>query len=402
MKNTKIRASWGLAALSMVAFIALGMPDGLLGVAWPSMRKSFGQELDGLAILLAGGTTGYLISSFLNGWLLSRLGVGRLLGFSSILTAIALGAYTVAPWWPLMFFLAMLSGLGAGAIDAGLNSWVESHLEPRIMQWLHGSFGIGITLGPLIMTFGLANTGTWQPGYLVVACIQAVLGIVFLSRGGIWDNAPKAEHWHAETDTSLEPIPFRKTLQNPRSWLSSLLFFVYVGIELGMGHWAFTWIVSVLAMSTAEAGLWTGAYWAAFTIGRFAGGFLSHHFKPLTMVWISLGLASLVTLGLTTGIAGSRQILLLPALGLVIAPIFPALVSSTSQRVGRQHAASTIGMQMSMAGLGVGIIPGVIGTVAKNFGLTIIPLLVFALTLILLVLLSLFRVLPQAPREGTR
>lgn len=399
MTHTQKKAGLGLAAFSMIAFVALGMPDGLLGVAWPSMRRSFGQELDALAVLLAGGTTGYLVSSFLNGWLMTRLGVGKLLGISSLLTALALLGYTISPWWPLMFFLAMLSGLGAGAIDAGLNAWVESHLDHKIMQWLHGSFGIGITLGPLIMTLGLAQTGSWHPGYLVVAVIQATLGLLFLLKAGMWDNAPKAEHWHAETDTNLAPLPFSKTLQNPRSWLSSFLFFVYVGIELGMGHWAFTWLVSVLGLSPDQAGLWTGAYWAAFTLGRFAGGFLSRHFKPLTMVWMSLALAALVTLTLASGIAGTWQIALLPALGLVIAPIFPSLVSSTSQRVGRQHAASTIGMQMSMAGLGVGVIPGLMGTLAKNFGLNIIPLLVFILSLVLLVLLALFRILPQASKE---
>lgn len=171
-----------LIALAFIAFVGLGMPDGLLGVGWPSLRADFAVPLDALGSLLAAGVAGYTTSSFLAGTLLARFGAGRMLAWSCLLTGVALLGYTLVPLWWMVVALGVVAGLGAGAIDAGLNTYVAAHFGERLMQWLHASWGLGITSGPLLMTAGLALWQSWRVGYWIVGGFQLVLAVGFSSR----------------------------------------------------------------------------------------------------------------------------------------------------------------------------------------------------------------------------
>ena len=182
----KEKSFLALILLAYVAFIALGLPDGLLGVGWPSIRGDFGIPLDALGMLLITGTSGYLISSFFSGQLIARLGVGRLLAFSCALTGAALIGNTLAPSWWMMVALGVFSGLGAGAIDAGLNTYVAANFGARLMQWLHASYGIGVTLSPLIMTVALSTLHSWRSGYHIVGITQLVLSGCFMLTLPLW------------------------------------------------------------------------------------------------------------------------------------------------------------------------------------------------------------------------
>ena len=169
----------GLILLIFVAFIALGMPDGLLGVGWPSIRASFNVPIDALGALLFVSMIGYLTSSFLSGELTRRWGVGRLLIVSCALTGAGLIGYTLVPQWWMMVALGLAAGMGAGGIDSSLNAYVARHYSAGLMQWLHASYGVGITAGPLIMTAALTNFQNWRLGYLLVGAVQVVLAITF-------------------------------------------------------------------------------------------------------------------------------------------------------------------------------------------------------------------------------
>src|SRR5512139_3142913 len=170
----------GLILLAFIAFIALGLPDGLLGVGWPSIRTDFGIPLDAIGMLLTASVIGYMTSSFMSGFLLSRVGVGRVLVASCLLTGLALIGYTLVPQWWMMVLLGVLAGLGAGAIDAGLNTYVAANFGEGVMQWLHAFWGVGITIGPIIMTIGLTTLHTWRFGYQVVGGFQIVLAVCFV------------------------------------------------------------------------------------------------------------------------------------------------------------------------------------------------------------------------------
>ena len=178
----------GLVVLAYVAFIALGMPDGLLGVAWPGIQASFSISLDAVGWLLTTTVVGYLTSSFLSGPLIARFGVGHVLAMSCALTGAGLVGYTLVPAWWMMALLGVVTGLGAGAIDAGLNTYVAAHFGAGLMHWLHACYGLGVTLGPIIMTAALARFDSWRVGYAVVGGVQFALAGCFALTLGMWER----------------------------------------------------------------------------------------------------------------------------------------------------------------------------------------------------------------------
>jgi len=224
-----------LVILAYIAFVALGMPDGLLGVAWPSIRTGFSIPLDAIGMLLAASMTGYMTSSFLSGPVVTRIGVGRVLAASCAMTGVALLGYTLVPVWWMMVLLGVVAGLGAGAIDAGLNTYVAAHFSEGLMQWLHASWGIGITLGPIIMTIGLTSFDSWHVGYRVVAAFELVLAACFVVTLGMWDQKEKSVQEEQPKKLTDYKTPMGETLVQPRVWLSISLFFMYVGAEAALG-----------------------------------------------------------------------------------------------------------------------------------------------------------------------
>jgi fucose permease len=381
--KTSPHSKIGLIFLAYVAFISLGMPDGLFGVAWPSIREDFGLRLDSIGAFFFAATTGNMLSSFFSGKIIACLGVGGTLAASCVLTASAsLGFTFVSSWW-MMVALAVTAGLGAGAIDAGINTYVASHFGEGLMQWLHASFGFGVTLGPIIMTAGLTAFNSWRLGYQVVGAAQLFLAASFFLTMRMWrdDGVPHA--LERERHLSDYHTPFLETLQKPVVWLNLLLFFLYTGAELSFGSWTYSLLTLSRNVSVEVAGLWAGSYWAMFTIGRILAGLLTRRF----------GMANLLKAGFLFALVGSvllwwnpfpqASIIAVSVIGFAIAPIFPGLVSGTSARVGAHHAANTIGMQIAAAGLGGAVVPSLAGVLAQNFSLEAIPIYLVVVFLVL-------------------
>jgi len=363
----------GVIVLAFVAFIALGLPDGLLGVGWPSMRADFSVPLDALGLLLTTSVAGYMTSSFLSGFLLSRLGVGRVLAASCLLTGLALVGYTVVLEWWMMVALGVFAGLGAGAIDAGLNTYVAAHFGEGLMQGLHASWGVGITIGPILMTLGLTALGTWRFGYRTVGIFQLALAACFVLTLAMWNRNEAPAGGEAEMRLTDYKTPMRASLRQPQVWLSVALFFLYVGAEGGLGTWTYTLLTESRGVDEALAGFFTGSYWFTFTIGRIVAGLIANR----------VGVNRLVLSGLMGALLGTGLLIWNPGeianvaavgiIGLSIAPIFPAMMSGTRTRVGDQHAANTIGMQMTATGFGTAVIPSLMGVLAGQLSLEVIP-----------------------------
>ena len=374
----------GLVLLAFIAFVALGLPDGLLGVGWPSIRTDFSIPLDAIGMLLFASVAGYMTSSFLNGYLLSKVGVGRILTASCFLTGFALIGYTLVPQWWMMVGLGVFAGLGAGAIDAGLNTYVAAHFGEGLMQWLHASWGVGITLGPIIMTLGLTNTETWQFGYRVVGIFQILLAVGFLLTTGMWRQNDQPTETNPKKKLTEYKTPIGETLRHPQVWLSVLLFFLYVGAETSLGTWTYTLLTESRGVEKALAGFFSGSYWFTFTLGRVFAGLIAN----------KIGVNKLVKGGLVGALLGAGLLIWNPfvlanviavgIIGLSIAPIFPAMMSGTKIRVGDHFAANTIGMQMTATGLGTAVIPSLMGVLARRISLEIIPIILLAIYAVLL------------------
>lgn len=376
--NRNRRHAFGTLTVAFAGFISLGMPDGLLGVAWPGIRGHFDVPLDALGIILIAGTSGYILSSFFSGALVRRLGIGGLLSLSCGATASAMLIYALAPAWRLLVVFAFIGGLGAGAIDAGINTYVAQHFSGRVMQWLHASFGVGITLGPMIMTLGIHLTSRWQPGYYAVAVAQAGLALVFLCTKGWWQvSTPHSDQEH------LPHVSLLETLRTGAACLSMVMFFIYTGVEVGLGVWAYSFLTESRGMAGEWAGFVTAGYWGMFTVGRVLAGWYSNRISLVRLLNQAVGLALfgimliIIKQGMLVSVIG------IAVTGFAIAPIFPGLVSDTETRTGRRHQANCIGMQIAAAGLGAALVPGMAGLLARFLGLEAIPICLFCAFLLL-------------------
>jgi fucose permease len=380
-----------LLVLAYIAFVALGLPVSLMGVAWPTLRAELAQPLDALGLLFISSTIGYMISSTLIARLISRFGVGALLIASSLLSALAFIGYVLAPSWSFIIIMGGLGGFGAGLMDAGLNTYLAAEYKESEMQWLHASFGMGATLSPLIMTASLALFASWRPAYIFVAVLMVIMAIFFFITLSAWKrpeghSSEAAESQGAERGLMDYRTSLWETLLRLVTWLSIFMFLLYTGAEFTLGNWTYTLFTEGRGVSPQLAGLWAGGFWATFTIGRVLAGMYAHRVRLNTLMYGALALSLLGAIWFwwnpvaLVGVAGVFLI------GFAMAPIFPGLVSSTSQRVGKRHAGNTIGIQIGAAGLGGALLPALAGIIAARISLETIPVLLFVSLLALLVL----------------
>jgi fucose permease len=384
------RAGLVLLGLVFLGFVSLGLPDGLLGVAWPSIRQSFGLPLDALGWLLFTAAGGYLAASLASGWVVARLGVGRLLALSSLATAVALLGYALAPVWAVLVLLGVLAGLGAGAIDAGLNAYVALNHSPRLLNWLHASFGLGAAAGPAIMTAVLQAGQPWRLGYTLVGLGQAALFAGFLATAHRW---PGPERTPAPPAGQRSSATAGRTWRLPLVWLSIALFLVYTGLETAAGQWAYSLFTESRQAPPALAGLWVSLYWANLAVGRLLFGLVVNRTSPAGLL---RGCLLAILLGTVLLWLDPSPLLSFAGLGLIgfaAAPIFPSLIAQTPRRIGPEHAAHLIGFQVGAASLGIALLPALAGVLAEQHGLEIIPPL---LTLAALAMLALHEAVVRA------
>ena len=378
----KHRSKALLIGLAYLSFVSLGLPDGLLGVAWPSIRASFDLPLDALGALLVMFTIGYLISSFSSGRLLAAMSVGTLLALSCLATAASLIGYALTSAWEVMVALGVLAGLGAGAIDAGLNTFAATQFSARMVNWLHACYGIGAAAGPVLMTSVLAMRQPWQRGYAIVGCGQLLLAFCFALTRRRWSDASAGR----ENRVSAPSASAFATLRLPVVWLSVAVFFVYTGIEAAAGAWAYTLFTEARGVPMMAAGPWVSVYWGALTVGRLLSGFVVgfvtvNRLLRFCTAGIAVG-AAIVWLNVTnlTGFLG------LALMGLASAAVFPSLIATTPERLGETHTANGVGFQIAAAVLGQSLLPAIVGLLASRFGLEIIGPSLLAAAALLLVL----------------
>jgi fucose permease len=374
------RLKVNVLVLAYVAFVALGLPIGLMGVAWPTLRAELSLPLDALGLWLTVSTIGYLCMTAIIARLISRFGIGSLLIFSSLVSAAASFGYTIAPSWTAILAMGVVAGSGAGVVDAGLNTYLAAEYNEGQMQWLHASFGFGATLSPLIMTASLAIFASWRPAFVLVGVLMVMMSICFVLTLPAWKR-PKRLSTEAAGSEDAEPglmdyqTSLRETLLRLPTWISIVLFLVYTGAEFTLGNWTYTLLTEGRGVSPQLAGLWTGGFWATFTLGRVLAGLYASRIRLNTMMRGALILClvgAILFWWNPIALVGSGAVLIV---GLAMAPIFPGLVSSTSQRVGRPHAGNTIGIQMSAAGLGGALLPYLAGILAQRTTLEIIPVI---------------------------
>lgn len=390
-----LRSRW-LVPLAFLAFVSLGLPDGVLGVAWPWLRRSFERPVDHLGLILLAVMAGRLVSSFGGGILLARLGVGRLVMASALLISASAAVWAVTPVWLPVLLGALLWGLGAGGIDAGLNAYAAAHFSPRATTWVHACWGLGAMLGPLAMTATLASGQGWRVGYAELAAAVLPAALAFWLTRGLWETPPREDIGAA----TLSGASLLEALGQGGVRANAVLFFFYTGVESGAGRWAYTLLTESRGMGTEAAGLIASAYWGSLSVGRLAFGALAHHVRPVRLLQVAT--ASVPVLALlvwaTRSPLGSSAALL--GLGLLLAPIFPLLIAETPSRVGERHAAHAVGIQIAAATVGADTLPALVGVLMSRLGLEALGPALVGLSLLLLLLHAVRTARTQRPRGG--
>jgi len=357
-----------LLLLAFLAFIGLGLPDPLPGSLWPETRPHYDLPNAALGLILAGVAAGYVAAGLLAGRLVVWLGLGGLLGASLVATALAALGQGLAPPWVVFVGLAVLSGFGGGAVDSGLNAFAANRFQPRQMNWLHGFWGVGATLGPALAAGLLAAGFGWQAGYLAVGALLLMLAIAFLITRRRWDDGAPA---------ATGPRPsLLAVLRHPVARLQVIIFFVYTGLEAGAGQWAPTILTAARNATPAEGAVAATLFFAALTGGRIGLGFVVDRIGADRMLRLLSPVAVLAGVVFALGVA---DLLALVVMALALAPIFPTLMARTPARVCPAAAAQVVGLQVASATLGVAVLPAALGLAADIAGMAVVPWLIAAL-----------------------
>lgn len=356
-----------LIALAYVGFVSLGLPDAVIGVAWPSVRDTFRLPQGAAGLVFVASGLGYFVTSFLSGRLTHALGIGTLLAASTALVAAAMFGFAFSPVWPLFVAGAVVHGLGSGAIDAGLNGYAAHHLSARHMNWLHACYCLGAMLGPLVMTAVLTSGRPYGTGYVAVGGVMAALAAVFLATRPRWGRAA------ATAVVAVVPIGLREAIRHPAVLLQMAVFFLYTGLEMALSQWTFTVLTESRGVAAGVAGVAVGGYWGCIGAGRVVFGLVADR----------VGIDRLLRYCLAAAAAGAGLFAApLPAwaafaglavAGVGLAPVFPCLMTRTPRRLGPALSAHAVGFQVGAAMVGAAAVPGALGLIAGRVGLEAVP-----------------------------
>lgn len=382
-----------LLLIIYLAFISLGLPDSILGAAWPAMRPDFGAPLETAGYLfmtIAGGT---IISSLVSGKVLKRFGTGKVTFVSVLMTAGALLGFHFAPSVAWLIVCAIPLGLGAGAVDAGLNDYVATHYKAHHMSWLHCFWGVGATLGPIIMAQFILEENAWRSGYLVISVLQFTLVIILLFTLPLWNRVTKSNNFTLNevqeaakvAQYDEEDVKDVKPLQIKGVKLALASFLFYCAVEATVGLWGSSFLVNVKDLSPATAAKWVSFYYAGITIGRLITGFITFKMTNRTLIRVGQIIALTGAIVLVLPLPSIFSLIGFIIIGLGLAPIFPCMLHETPTRFGKKHSQTIMGYQMAVAYTGTTFMPPLLGFIASQSTIGIFPICVamFVLAMIL-------------------
>jgi fucose permease len=370
-----------LLIIIYIAFISLGLPDSMFGAAWPSIRMDLSMPLSGaglVSFIVAGGT---IVSSLLSGKLIKKLGTGKLTLISVFMTAMPLLGFAFSHNYLTLCLLGIPLGLGAGAVDAGLNNFVALHFSARHMSWLHCFWGVGATAGPVIMSAAISRSGKWQNGYLIVAIIQISLVIILLLSQPIWNKFKESQAEAAEVKEAEDG----NVLKLPGIFPAMIGFFCYCALESTTGLWGASYLVQSKGISAGIAAGWVSMFFLGITVGRFINGLFTLKFSNPVLIRAGQVIIGLGTLVLLLFQHSYFNLVGLVLIGMGCAPIYPSMLHETPERFGKNNSSSLMGLQMAFAYVGATVIPPVLGLIMGKAGMQLYPLFILILLVIMVV-----------------
>lgn len=362
-----------------LSFISLGLPDSLLGSAWPIIKNELSVPLSYAGIItmiISGGT---IISSLFSERIISKIGTGLTTAVSVALTAIALLGFSISKSFWVLCLLAIPYGLGAGAVDAALNNYVALHYSSRHMSWLHAFWGIGVTISPYIMSYALSHNYGWHSGYRSISYIQLALVAVIFITLPIWKRNANITEGNDKPNT----LSLKQTVKLKGAPNVLIAFFCYCALESTAGLWATSYMVNYRNINPTTAARFAALFYIGITFGRIINGFIADKFgdKAMIRTGILIMISGIILIALPFSFT--------PLIGLIIlgigaAPVYPCIIHSTPDNFGKKNSQSLIGIQMASAYLGTTLMPPVFGIIAQYISIGLYPLylIVFAVMML--------------------
>ncbi|MFR6064612.1 MAG: MFS transporter [Eubacterium sp.] len=369
-----------LLLVILMSYIGIGLPDSVFGTSWPAMYS----ELN-LPISLAGYITstiniGTIISSVLSSKVINKFGTGLVTAVSTGLTAVALLGFGFAKNPVFLFLLSIPLGLGAGAIDTALNSFVALHYDASKVSFLHCFYGVGVASSPFILSLVLGEEGNWRRGYIVISVLLIFITLINFISLPIWKKVQKNDAQNAET--VHKTLSLKETVAIPGVLYSCFVFFASCALELTTGYWCSTYFVTTKGMRVDEAAKITMLYYIGLAGGRFISGLLSKKLSSKTIIKISFGLLFVFIFILLFDLPLYVSMLSLFFIGMGIGPVFPNLVHLTPYNFGENVVESVMGIQQAVSYVGVMIMPWLFGVLAQRFSTSVLPLYLMALLIL--------------------
>lgn len=376
-----------LLIVIFICFIGVGLPDSVLGSAWPVIYKEMNLPISLAGSISATVSACTIVSSLMSARVIKRFGVGGVTAVSTVMTAVALFGFAFTKSPVCFFVMAVPLGLGAGSIDTALNNFVALHYSASKMNFLHCFYGLGIAFSPYLMSWVLKVDNNWRKGYLLIAVIQSVISAVAIGSLPLWKKAEKKDAEDRNSESKI--LSLSQMCKMPMALMSSFTFFASCSVELTAGAWSSSFFVNAKGVSADRAAQITMLFYIGFTTARFLSGFLTRKLSRWTIVHTSMLilLFSIVVLMLPLSVTVSSAALFL--IGMGIGPMFPNLAHLTPEIFGRDISGSIMGLQQTASYVGIMLMPWLFGLIAEKLSTALFPFYLFALCSIFVVALLL-------------
>ncbi len=372
-----------LLALIYLSFISLGLPDGVLGSAWPLISEQFGVPISNMGIVSMIISAGTVFSSLNSTKLIHKLGVHKVTAFSILTTAVSLFGFSSAPSFLVLCLWAVPYGLGAGSVDAALNNYVAVHFQSKHMSWLHCMWGVGATTGPYIMGMALTGGHSFREGYLLLFGIQAAISLAVLLSAPVWkagtNSAPAAQQ-HKRTGSLKEILGIRGVKH------IAFAFGCFCAIEHTTGMWASSYLVFVRGVAPEIAAGFSALFYMGITVGRGVCGFVAMKYNDKQMIrgGVLLMAVGIAVLFLPIGQVGAFVGLAL--IGLGSSPVYPCIIHATPHHFGTAHSQAIIGVEMASAHIGIMLVPALFGVLGRQISFAMYPVFIGGLLAVMCVM----------------
>ena len=372
-----------LLAIIYLAFISLGLPDSMLGAAWPEMYVEFGVPLSCAGILSALIAAGTIVSSLQSDRLTLRLGTGKVTAISVAMTAAALFGFSITHNFWLLCLWAIPYGLGGGSVDASLNNYVALHYKSRHMSWLHCMWGVGAATGPYIMGYALTSGHGWNSGYRIISIMQIVLTVILFLSLPLWKKRTTVIE---ETGEKRKPMALKDVLKIKGAKEVLICFFCYCAIEQTAGLWASSYLSLYKGVPVETAASFGAMFFIGITVGRAISGFLTIKLTDIKMIRLGQTLILLGIIIMFLPLNAYASLAGLIMIGLGCAPIYPCVIHSTPAHFGEDKSQAVIGVQMAFAYTGTLCMPPLFGVIANTITVALLPVYLIILLILMVVM----------------